>query len=229
MNSGFGMLEIIIALVLSLSILSIVIINVSESTTASKKITTNQQVLESIFHTVDTIKSDLTKCGMRLQEAGKFFNLKLFDHSENYFKLMYGVSSEILEAASFKGDKTIKINKNEYIKKNKKILIYSLDHNIYEYNEIKDLENDRVILANHLQNDYPRNSYIIVLKIVEYKHYLKQNVLKRKVDKGYFQPLIEDVSDFFIQFFPESNSVLYRIEVNQKEQIRGYIFLINLV
>lgn len=229
MNTGFGMLEIIIALILSLSILSIVIINVSESTAASKKITSNQQILESIFHTVDTIKSDLSKCGMRLQEAGKHFDLKLFDNSDNYFKLIYGISSERLETASFKGDKAVNLNKNEYIKKNRKILIYNLDNNVHEYNEIKDLENDNIILTNHLKNDYPQNSYIIVLKIVEYKLYLKQKVLKRKVDKGYFQPLIEDVSDFFVQYFPESNSVLYRIEVNQKEQIRGYIFLINMV
>ena len=30
-------------------------------------------------------------------------------------------------------------------------------------------------------------------------------------------------------FFPDANSVLYRIEVNKKEQVRGYIFLLNLV
>jgi type II secretory pathway pseudopilin PulG len=229
MNTGFGMLEIIIALVLSLSILSIVIINVSESTAASKKITSNQQVLESIFHTVDTIKSDLTKCGMRLQEASRCFDLPVFDHSDRYFKLMYGISSEVFRQACFKGDKTIIINKNEYIKKNKRILIYNPDYSVYEFNIIKDLEHDHIILSSHLQNDYPPNSILIVLKIVEYKLYQKQNILKRKVDRGYFQPLIENVSDFYIQFFPDANAVLYRIEVNRKEQIRGYIYLINMV
>jgi hypothetical protein len=67
------------------------------------------------------------------------------------------------------------------------------------------------------------------LKEVEYKHYAEQNILKRKVNKGYFQPLIEGVTDFYVKFFPESCSVLYRIEVNKKEQIRGYIFLTNMV
>jgi hypothetical protein len=34
-----------------------------------------------------------------------------------------------------------------------------------------------------------------------------------------------DVTDFYITFFPEVPSVFYRIEINGKEQIRGYIFL----
>jgi len=39
------------------------------STSVSNKTTDSQERLEAIFHTVDTIKSDLNKCGMRLQEA----------------------------------------------------------------------------------------------------------------------------------------------------------------
>ena len=36
------------------------------------------------------------------------------------------------------------------------------------------------------------------------------------------------VTDFSVTYFPESNSVLYRIELDGKEQIRGYIFLMNM-
>ena len=86
-----------------------------------------------------------------------------------------------------------------------------------------------LVLKNPLQNDFPGNSPVLVLKKVEYKFYPAQRLLKRKTDKGNFQPLLEEVSDFYVTFFPDANSVLYRIEVNKKEQIRGYIFLLNLV
>lgn len=40
--------------------------------------------------------------------------------------------------------------------------------------------------------------------------------------------MILDVTDFKVTFFPEAKSVLYRIKLDGKEQIRGYIFLQNL-
>jgi hypothetical protein len=64
---------------------------------------------------------------------------------------------------------------------------------------------------------------------VEYKIYPSQSALKRKVNSGYFQPMLEKVTDFNVTYFPEAISVLYRIEIDKKEQIRGYIFLVNMV
>lgn len=229
MNSGFSILEILIALAISLSILSIVIINVSQTSSISKKVTTKQQRLESIFHTVDTIKSDLTKCGMRLQEAGKHFDLSFFEHTSSHFMVVYGTCGEVLITDSEKGEKVIEIDQNQCFKKNKRVLIYNLDQNSFEYNEIKNIKKGLITLSKSLKNSYPANSPIILLKQVEYKLYAKQNILKRKVDRGNFQPLIEEVTDFYINFFSESRSVLYKIEVNRREQIRGYIFLINTV
>ena len=229
MNQGLSIIELMIALALSLSILSIVIINVSQSASLSKKVINNQQRLESIFHTVDTIKSDLTKCGMRLQEAIKNFNLTVFENSSDRFMVLYGVSSERSLNEARKGEKIIEADRNEYFKKKKKILLYDLETGAYEYNEIKDLGNSQISLSKCLEHDYPKNSLIILLRQVEYQLFSKQNILKRKVDKGYFQPLIEEISDFHISYFPESKSVLYKIEINKKEQIRGYIFLVNTV
>jgi hypothetical protein len=40
--------------------------------------------------------------------------------------------------------------------------------------------------------------------------------------------VLDDVTDFRVSFFPDANSVLYRIEMQKKDQIRGYIFLHNL-
>lgn len=229
MNSGFSIFEIMIVMAISLSILSIVIINLSQASSVSKRIISNQQKLEMIFHTVDTIKSDLTKCGMRLQEARKHFDLQLFEHAGKHFRLIYGLSGETLNADSHHGEKTIDIHKNEYFKTGKKVIIYHCETHVYEYNQIGHQENGKLILTTPLQHDYPANSYAIILKQVEYQLYEKESILKRKVDKGYFQPLIEDVTDFYLTYFPESQSVLYKIEVNRKEQIRGYIFLVNMV
>ena len=229
MNQGLSMIEVLIALALSLSILSIVIINVSQSASLSKKTISNQQRLESMFHTVDTIKSDLTKCGMRLQEAIKNFDLRTFENTAQHFMVLYGISSEHSLCEARMGEKVIQVNRNDYFKAKKKILIYNAVTGVHEYNEIRSLEDETISLAKNLEHDYPLHSQIVILRQVEYKLYPGQNTLKRKVDRGYFQPLIEEVTDFHISFFPESKSVLYKIEINNKEQIRGYIFLVNMV
>lgn len=229
MNKGFTLIEVIITLSLSLTILSIVISNVSKTTISSKRIISNQQVLESIFFTVDTLKSDLSKCGMRLQEAADLFNIKMFENTDLSFKVVYGITSVHITQDSFSGDRSVMITKNDFMKVKKSILIYNPYTIAFEYNRIKEIAGSELILANNLQHDYPQISYVIVLKTIEYKLYAKQNTLKRKTDNGYFQPLLHNVTDFYVTFFDESASVLYRIEVNKKEQVRGYIFLANLV
>jgi competence protein ComGF len=229
MIKGFSLLEVIVALTIGLGILIFVISNVSQSTTHTKRIISNQEKMESIFHTVEMIRSDLTKCGMRLLEPAKFLGMPLFVNSDYSFKVIYGIGNEMLIDDSKENATTVTINRNDFFKKGKKIVIYDPDNRNYEINEIQALDGDQLILLTGLQDDYPTNSSVVVLKEVEYKHYAEQNILKRKVNKGYFQPLIEGVTDFYVKFFPESCSLLYRIEVNKKEQIRGYIFLTNMV
>ena len=89
MNNGFSILELLVVLAISFTIFGMVISNISEGITVSRKVTTRHQLLESLFFTVDTIKNDLTKCGMRLQEAASMFNLKLFTHTQSGFKVIY--------------------------------------------------------------------------------------------------------------------------------------------
>ena len=229
MIKGFSLLEVIVALTISLGILIFVISNVSESTTHAKRVIGSQEKMESIFHTVEMIRSDLTKCGMRLLEPAKFLGFPLFVNSDYSFKVIYGIETEMIIDDSKESATAITINRNDFFTKGKRIVIYDPDNRNYEINEIQAVDGDRLILLSGLQDDYPKNSSVVVLKEVEYKHYTEQNILKRKVNKGYFQPLIEEVTDFYVKFFPESCSVLYRIEVNKKEQIRGYIFMTNMV
>ncbi|MGD2089680.1 MAG: type II secretion system protein [Candidatus Aminicenantes bacterium] len=229
MIKGFTILELIVALTIGLSILIFVISNASASTTHSKRVISNQERMESIFHTVEMIRSDLTKCGMRLLEPAKCLGFPLFVNSDYSFKVIYGIETETLINAARQNATAISINRNDFFKKGKRIAIYDPDNRNYEINEIQAVKGERLILLTGLQDDYPTNSSAVVLKEVEYKHYADQNILKRKVNKGYFQPLIEEVTDFYVKFFPESCSVFYRIEVNKKEQIRGYIFMTNMV
>ncbi len=229
MIKGFGILEMLIALSLGLGVLTVIIAHSAETGKVAKKIIGNQERLEAIFHTVDTIKSDLNKCGMRLQEARQFFNIPFFASAAGSFSCEYGLADELLLENAVRGQQTLKVAQNDFFKKDKAILIYNLAEGAWELNEIKDCLAGVLVLKSALQNDFVRNSPVVILKKVEYRYYPAQRTLKRKADRGNFQPLLEEVSDFYVTFFPDANSVLYRIEVNKKEQIRGYIFLLNLV
>lgn len=229
MIKGFTMVEMLVVLALTSVILSMVISNVTASIRCSEKIINNQQRLEAIFHTVDTIKSDLTKCGMRIQQASTTFGFPMFEHTDESLKVLYGIEEEHLTDDCWKGESKIFVNPNDFFSKRKPILIYDKYGGCYEFNEIKEWEGDTLILSNNLQNNYSKNAVVVVLKQVEYKIYSKDKALKRKVNRGYFQPLIEEVTDFYVKFFPKSSSVLYKIEINKKEQVRGYIFLTNMV
>ena len=229
MIKGFGLLEMLVALSLGLGLLTVIIAHSADSARLGKKITGSQERLEAIFHTVDTLKSDLNKCGMRLQEARQFLGIAPFAASSGGFAGSYGIADESLLEGAARGQLTLKIAADELFKKDKPVLIYNLAKQAWEMNEIADRLGGVLVLKNPLQNDYAQHSTVVALKKVEYKYYPGQRVLKRKTDKGNFQPLLEEVSDFYVTFFPDANSLLYRIEVNKKEQVRGYIFLLNLV
>ncbi len=229
MIKGFGITEVLIALSLGLGILTVIIAHSSEAARLGKKITGNQERLEAIFHAVDTIKSDLNKCGMRLQESRQLCGISPFASAPGAFTCLYGIADEPLLEGAIRGQHALKVSANDFFKKEKAVLVYDLGSQAWELNEIEYRLDGALLLKNPLQNDFARASMVVALKRVEYKYYPAQRALKRKSDKGNFQPLLEEVSDFYVTFFPDANSVLYRIEVNKKEQVRGYIFLLNLV
>lgn len=229
MIKGFSLLEVLVVSALTFVLISMIVSNITETNRCSQKIIGNQARLEAIFHTVDTIKSDLTRCGSRLQEASDTFGFTTFENTGQSFRVLFGVGEEVLLDDCWQEETAINVNRNDYFSKGKEILIYDKERRCFEFNEVRGRDGDWLLLSNELQNNYSRNSTAVALKEVEYKIYEKENVLKRKVNGGYFQPLIEEVTDFNISYFPESESVLYRLEINHKEQVRGYIFLTNLV
>lgn len=228
-SNGVGLLEVIVALTISVTILSIAVNSVSESSAVTRKLTANQQQLESIFFAVDMIKSDLTRCGMRLQEALKLSGDNWFGKTPGGFFVIYGTFSDTADSGLFTGNSHVSMPRNGFLKKNRDIVLYNLEYESFEKNQIKEVKNDMFVLKSPAKCDHYHPMMAVVLKRIEYKFDPKKGVLSRKVDRGRFQPLIENVSDFFIHYYEESSSVLYRIEVNRKEQIRGYIFLRNMV
>jgi hypothetical protein len=229
MIKGFSLVEVLVVSALTFLLISMVVSNITETNRCSQKIIGKQQRMEAIFHTVDAIRSDLSKCGMRLKEASETFGFTTFENTGQSFRVLFGVGDEILLDDCRLEETAINVNRNDYFSKGKEILIYDREHRCFEFNKISGRSGDWLLLSNELQNNYSKNSMVVALKEVEYKIYEKENVLKRKVNSGYFQPMIEEVTDFNVSYFPESDSVLYRIEVNHKEQVRGYIFLTNQV
>ena len=229
MIKGFSLVEMLVVLTLTCLFSTVVIAHIVGANRCSQKIINNQQRMEAIFHTVDSIRSDLTKCGMKLREASVRFGFPLFEHSEQSFKVLYGTWEEPLLTEGWYGGKEISVNRNDFFAKQKDILIYDAERGNYEFNVIGGVSGNTLLLNYGLKNDYSKNSTAVVLKYVEYKIYPTEKALKRKVNNGYFQPLLEEVTDFHVQFYPESISVLYRFEINNKEQLRGYIFLPNMV
>jgi hypothetical protein len=166
---------------------------------------------------------------MRLQEARQFCEIAPFSSAVGTFACTYGIADEPLLEGATQGQHALKVAPNEFFKKEMAVLIYNLSSRLWELNEIEYRLDGALILKNPLQNDFTLNSTVVALKKVEYKYFPAQHTLKRKTGRGNFQPLLEEVTDFYVTFFPDANSVLYRIEVNKKEQVRGYIFLLNLV
>jgi len=230
MNKGFSILEVIIALTISLGALFLVMLYISQAGNHSKKVIGYQQKMESIIHTMTMVNADLANCGKRLQEAAKIFNLSLLEYSAIGFRVTIGVSHEKLLEEVFVGDQNISINRNYYFSRGKKIIIFEAHSCLYEMRDIERVKGDVLILDEGLKNSYSTNAIVVVLKEVEYKLYKHSegNILKRKVNKGYFQPLLENITDFYVSYNPKANSVLYRIEVNCKEQISGYVLLTHM-
>jgi len=229
MIRGFGIMEMLIALSLGLGALTVIIAHSAEAARLGRRVTGNQERLEAIFHAVDTIKADLNKCGMRLQESRQLSGIPPFTSAPGSFTCRYGIADEPLLEGAVRGQHALKVVASDFFRKEMAVLVYDPVGRAWELNEIEYRLDGALLLKNPLQGDFARSSLVVALKQVEYKYYPAQRVLKRKSDKGSFQPLLEEVSDFYVTFFPDANSVLYRIEVNKKEQVRGYVFLLNLV
>ena len=63
---------------------------------------------------------------------------------------------------------------------------------------------------------------------VKYHYCLKGKTLTRSLHEGPSEVLLENVTHFMAKFFPDSQSMLYEIQINHNNQVRGYLHMPNL-
>lgn len=228
MIKGFSLMEILAALSLLGMIVGVIMTHTTDMARSSDKIIKTQQRVEGIFHVVETMKSDLTKCGKRLSRCAALYGFPLFSCETDGFRVTYGEAEEVLQADGKKGAAEISLFRNEFFSVKRDILMYDPITGLFQFNTIKEVKSSRVTLQTRLLYDFPRNCPVVALKKVEYKLYGKEQTLKRKLNNGYFQPVLHHVTSFKVQYFPDAVSALYSLEIDKKEQIMGYIFMTNM-
>ena len=55
-----------------------------------------------------------------------------------------------------------------------------------------------------------------------------KQTLKKQIGKGSFETICNCLTGLYFNAYMESKSILYRVEFDGKEQVRGYLFLENL-
>ena len=161
---------------------------------------------------------------MRYTTAGSKgkLNLPRFQGSNDSFEATYGLADLLTVSEGIKGrtDIEIPVGESHHFAKSKRILIYNVEQGRSEINSTIRYENGTLYLQNELSNYYACNSIFIWQQAA----YLETQSGWWKIHRPHGR-----CQWFYVTHFPEANSVLYRIEVEKKKQIRGYIFLLNLV
>ncbi len=189
-----------------------------------------QDVMQTLFFAMDAIRWNLKNCGEGLTKPFNCFDLTAFEYSDQEMKLTRGLRPNVLTEDATQNSKVLqlfgKLDSNEY-REGMDIFIYDIEgrKKVYEFNTIKALDNRSIILSKKLKNDFSQGADVIPLKVVQFKFYEKERLLKMRTGKQPWRVLAESATDFHITFFSEEKSVLYRIEIRNKEQLRGYVFL----
>jgi len=233
MNRGFSLLELLVALSLSLGVLTMVISSVTHSVRISRHFGEDQQRLEAIFHAIDTLRADIENCGMRLQEPLALdFPVVTCADDHTRCSLLVGRDDAIVVAPVAPGTSDVRITPMAELAARDSVLIFEPFSRLCVPGQLTQVatvgEETHLTLTEPLLEPIPAAATLVALRRVEYRWFAGERVLKRKADRGTFQPLLEGVTDFFFTFFPEDRTVLYRIEVDRREQLRGYLFLTNV-
>ncbi len=229
MTEGFSLIETLLSLALSMILMFAGINTIMGTAESCEKIGRKQDEQEEIFHVVDLLRKDLATCGMRLSLSDKLLNLNLLTTDKQEIKITYGISDSILMQEGIKGSEAIEVKDSKGIKKDKQIIIQNFFSNTAQKINVLRRDKNTLILEEPLQYNFSTGSSVILIKEISYKWFKDKKILKRKVDKGYFQPLMEGVSDFTYKYFADNQSLVYKMEINKKAQVRGYIFLNNMV
>ncbi len=233
MNRGFSVLELLVALSLGLGVLAVVISCAGDSVRLSRRFGDEQEQLEAVFHTVDTLRSDFERCGMRLQEPFALgFPVVACEADHTRCTLFSGEQDASVVLPALAGERTLLLTAEKKMAAGDQVLLYEPFSRLCEEHRLAQVTRDEgrfgVTLSDPTSQPVPGQSTLVALNRVEYRWFAADRILKRKTGRGTFQPLLTGVHDFFVAYFPESRSILYRIELPRKQQIRGYLFLANV-
>ncbi|HNX97025.1 MAG TPA: prepilin-type N-terminal cleavage/methylation domain-containing protein [Candidatus Aminicenantes bacterium] len=233
MNRGFSLMELLIALSLSLGVLTMVVSSVSHTVRVSRRFGEDQQRLEAIFLAIDTLRADIENCGMRLQEPFALgFPIVTCAEDNTQCSLLTGRDDAFVIVPAATGASMVRVTPLTGVAAKDSVLIFEPFSRLCVANRLTQVavagEETHLSLADPLLQPIPAAATLVALRRVEYRWFAGERVLKRKADRGTFQPLLEGVTDFFFAYFPEDHTVLYRIEVDRREQLRGFLFLSNV-
>lgn len=229
MNEGFSLLEFMIAMTISLMLLTLIVGQASLLGQRSPRIIDSQERLEALFSTIDFFKSDINACGKRLQEAQVFLGILCFDTAPHKLTIRIGTASETLGEGLNSRQQTLDLALSDEFGSGREVLIYDPASKRYEWSRILEKRKKSLGLENPLKQDYMPGSRIVAIKTISYQHDAGKQILYRKIDRAPAQPMLEQVGDFYFSFFQDTASLLYQIKLTTGEQVRGYISLSNLV
>jgi hypothetical protein len=190
-------------------------------------ITKRLKEMDESFKTVETFKADFSKCGENMDEPKQLFNLDCFYKSDYCYYCQYGIKNETIPTTADKNSKQLQISNPEYFSPGITVLIYNSDQLIYEYNQVKTIAGNTLVLKYKLQHDYPQDSNIIVIREIKYKYNFILETLKRRVDRGKFQLLNHNVTRFYIFFlnFKSLKIFCINLEINERVTTEGEVSL----
>lgn len=181
--------------------------------------------LDMVFRSVDFLKADLNLCGVNLSEAKDYIDFQLIRFESNQLTIIWGVQAFDLMIPVSKGDNLVSVVGNGNFSKGSNVLIYNPDEKTSQLQTALLVDGSEILLDAEINRDFPLSSKLIQLKQVVYEFKEKNHELKRRVNGGSFKTLLDEATFFNIKYFPETQSVLYRIEMGNKEMVRGYVNL----
>lgn len=194
-----------------------------------KNIERENKELKAVFEIVDALRFDLTQCGKMLSEANGLFYILQFEHTDEMLSMRTGTGVGSLSGNCRKGETVINITTatGGSFTPSAQVLIYDKETGTHEIKKIQRCDGSRLILEEGLGENFREHSTVVLFAQIEWTYNLARGSFSRIADGVQLKWLI-NVTDFNVTYYPELVSVLFRIEMNKKTQVRGYIPLENM-
>ena len=159
------------------------------------KLRDTQLAQESAWAALDKIRADLLQAGQGLIEPARFGIVKGVESSEGALVLTSRAKSAALTSDALAGSSTIDVDDTDDFLPGKTMCLF--DKYKGEVQEVSSAETHRLTLAAPLVNSYSKEEgAVLLLQRTTYYLDSAKSTLRRKVNSGSAQPLLEGVSSF---------------------------------